>query len=153
MLVPFERWYALTPRWRCVVWLASSLLLLLGWWLSFYRPAQQQLISLEAQRQREAASHRAMWSAARKLFPPSAEAIISPAQPFTPLAFNANGLRLVRWQPAAAGGELVLDAAWAAIPALFSLLAQHDVAVTSFSVAPEQQSLQVVLQLERQNAG
>ena len=146
MLVPFERWYALTPRWRCVVWLASSLLLLLGWWLSFYRPAQQQLISLEAQRQREAASHRAMWSAARKLFPPSAEA-------FTPLAFNANGLRLVRWQPAAAGGELVLDAAWAAIPALFSLLAQHDVAVTSFSVAPEQQSLQVVLQLERQNAG
>jgi pilus assembly protein HofO len=149
----FERWCALAPRWRCAVWFACSLHLLLGWLFLHYQPAQQRLIAQEAQRQREAASQRAIWASARKLYPPPANKIAPPSQPFTPLAFNANGLRLVRWQPATAGGELAIAAAWTEIPAIFSALALHDVAVAHFSVAPEKQTLQVVLQLERRNAG
>ena len=149
----FERWCALAPRWRCVLWFAWSMFLLLGWLFFHFQPAQQLLSAQEAQRQREAASHRTLWASARKLYPPPADEIARTSEPFTPLAFNDNGLRLVRWQPASAGGELAIAAAWTEIPAIFSALAQHDVAVAHFSVAPEKQTLQVVLQLERRNAG
>ena len=149
----FERWCALTPGWRCGLWLACSLLLLQGWLFFHHQPARQRLSAQEAQRQREAASHRALWASARKLYPPPTDEIAPAPEPFTPLAFNANGLRLVRWQPATAGGELAISAAWTEIPAIFSALAQRDVAVAHFSIAPEKQTLQVVLQLERRNAG
>ena len=74
-------------------------------------------------------------------------------RPFSPLEFDAPELRLVRWQPGNAGGELVVEAAWAQIPALFVTLAQRDVTVGRFSIQPERESLQVVMQLERQDAG
>lgn len=153
MLNLFECWCALAPRWRCTLWFACSLLLLVGWLLFHYQPAQQRLSAQEAQRLREAASHMALWSSVRKLFPPPAEQSAALSQPFTPLAFNTRGLRLVRWQPAATGGELVVDAAWTEVPALFSALARHDVAVAHFSVAPELRALRVVLLLERRHAG
>ena len=153
MRVSIDRWHALAPRWRGAMWLACSLALLLGWLLFSYRPVQQQLATLEQQWQRDAISHAALWSSTRMLYPPPETGGTRSLPPFTPLAFNANGLRLVRWQPAKSGGELGVAAAWAHIPALFSSLAQRDVAVVHFSVEPVQQALQVVLQLERRNAG
>lgn len=153
MGISTERWYGLAPRWRCASWLACSLLMMLGWMLFYRQPAQQQRLSQEAQRQRDQDTHAALWASARAFYPPPPGEKTTLAQSFTPLAFNTNGLRLVRWQPAPAGGELVVDAAWDHIPTLFSALAQHDMTVAHFSVAPDQQTLQVVLQLEHRDAG
>lgn len=73
--------------------------------------------------------------------------IISPPEPFSPLAFNARGARLVRWTPGAGGGELVLTAEWMAIPALFPALAQHGVRVSAFSITSDHPTRRV-LQME-----
>lgn len=73
--------------------------------------------------------------------------IISPPEPFSPLAFNARGAQLVRWTPGAGGGELVLTAEWRAIPALFPALAQHGVRVSAFSITPDHPTRRV-LQME-----
>jgi len=75
------------------------------------------------------------------------------AQPFSPLAFDTDELRMVRWQPVGTGGELVIEATWAQIPSLFATLARRDVAVARFSIQPEHNKLQVVMQLEHQDAG
>ena len=74
-------------------------------------------------------------------------------RPFSPLEFDTGELRMVRWQPVNAGGELVVEAVWGQIPGLFATLAQRDVAVARFTLQPEQQKLRLTLQLERQNAG
>ncbi len=148
-----ERWCALTPRWRVLCWLASTLLLLLGWFVLVYHPARQQLVALEAQCSQASAFNAALWAAARKATPSATEEAPQPAVAFTPLAFNHMEMRLVRWQPVSGGGELILKAAWGRIPALFTALARHDVAVRQFSVEPQQSGLQVVLQLERRDGG
>jgi len=47
----------------------------------------------------------------------------------------------------------VMEATWAQIPSLFATLARRDVAVGRFSIQPGQNRLQIVMQLERQDAG
>lgn len=147
-----ERWCALAPRWRVICWLAGTLILLLGWFVLVYHPARQQLAALEAQRSQASAFNAALWAAVRKASSSTEEAP-QPVVAFTPLAFNHKEMRLVRWQPGSGGGELILEAEWGRIPALFTALTRHDVAVRQFSVEPQQSGLQVVLQLERRDGG
>jgi pilus assembly protein HofO len=70
------------------------------------------------------------------------------ARPFSAMDFQTDGCQLVSWQPGANGGELVLSGQWRALTKVFSLLANQDMHVTGFSMAPEKQSLKLMLQLE-----
>ncbi|MDT9115894.1 HofO, partial [Escherichia coli] len=51
--------------------------------------------------------------------------------PFSPLDFHGEGTTLLHWKPLQNGGELALESAWQAIPALFYRLAQRDVQVAA----------------------
>lgn len=140
-----DSWYALAPRGRCLCWGVSSALLLLCATDWQGRMQERQVATQQANAR--------LWTAVRKLSPPEDVQPAVAARPFSPLEFNTDALRTVRWQPGGAGGELVIEATWAQIPALFATLARRDVAVGRFSIQPEQNRLQIVMQLERQNAG
>jgi pilus assembly protein HofO len=68
--------------------------------------------------------------------------------PFSPLDFQGDETTLVHWKPLQNGGELTLDAEWQAIPALFSRLAQRDVQIAAFAIAPQGTALRLQLELE-----
>lgn len=70
---------------------------------------------------------------------------LSKAMPFSALAFQRS---LVSWQPAASGGELVLEGEWSTLMGAFSQLAASDRAIKAFSLQPEKGSLRITLQLE-----
>lgn len=148
-----DSWYAMTPRGRCLCWGLSSALLLAcvtGWQ---WRMQVRQIATQQAQHARDAENHARLWTAVRKLSPPDDVQPAVTARPFSPLEFDTDALRMVRWQPVGRGGELVIEATWAQIPALFATLARRDVAVGRFSIQPEQNRLRIVMQLERQDAG
>ena len=145
MWIPPDSWYAMTPRGRCLCWGVSSALLLICATLWQGRVQEQPLTTQQANAR--------LWIAVRKLSPPDEAPPAVAARPFSPLEFDTDALRMVRWQPAGAGGELVIKATWAQIPSLFATLARRDVAVDRFSIQPEQNRLQIVMQLERQDAG
>lgn len=146
-------WYALSPRWRGLCWVISSGLMLLCATGVQLRIQQQQLTTQQAQQARDAAINARLWTAVRRLSPTDDAISTVALRPFSPLEFDTGEMRMVRWQPVSAGGELVVDAVWAQIPALFATLARRDVAVGRFTLQPEQQKLRLTLQLERQNAG
>lgn len=148
-----DSWYAMTPRGRCLCWGISSALLLAGVSGWQWRMQDRQIATQEARLVRNAETHSRLWTAVRKLSPPDNAQPSVAALPFSPLAFDTDELRMVRWQPRGAGGELVIKAAWAQIPSLFVTLARRDMAVGRFSIQPEQNRLQIVMQLERQDAG
>ncbi|URN98981.1 hypothetical protein NB069_20365 [Leclercia adecarboxylata] len=148
-----EIWYALSPRWRGLCWLICSGLMLLCAIGAQLHIQHQQLTTQQAQQMQDAALNARLWAAVRKLPPAEDTPSTVAPPPFSPLEFNTAEMQMVRWQPASAGGELVVDAVWPQIPALFSTLARRDVAVVRFSLQPEQQKLRLTLQLERQNAG
>lgn len=148
-----DSWWALAPRWRCLGWSLSSALLLLCVMGAQMRVRDQQAAEFQARHAKDAGANARLWASIRKLSPSRELASVGVVRPFSPLEFDAPDLRLVRWQPGSAGGELVVEAAWTQIPALFVTLAQRDVAVGRFSIQPEQETLQVVMQLERQDAG
>jgi len=140
-----DSWYAMTPRGRCLCWgLGSALLLICATlWQGRMQPQPVATQQINAR----------LWSAVRKLSPPDEAQTAVAARPFSPLEFDTDALRMVRWQPGGRGGELVMEATWAQIPSLFVTLARRDVAVDRFSIQPEQNRLQIVMQLERQDAG
>lgn len=70
---------------------------------------------------------------------------LSKTIPFSALAFQRS---LVSWQPAASGGELVLEGEWSTLMGAFSQLAASDRAIKAFSLQPEKGSLRIRLQLE-----
>ena len=148
-----EIWYALSPRWRGLCWIISSGLMLLCAIGTQRHIQDQQLTTQQAQQARDAAFNARLWSAVRKLSPTDDVPSTVAPRPFSPLEFNTGEMQMVRWQPASAGGELVVDAVWTQIPALFATLARRDVAVVRFTLQPERQKLRLTLQLERQNAG
>lgn len=153
MQIPPDQWYAMSPRGRGLCWAVSSALLLAcvsGWQ---WRMQARQIATQQAQFARSAETHAQLWVVVRKLAPPDDGQSPAATQPFSPLEFDSGELRMVRWQPGSTGGELVIEATWAQIPSLFVTLARRDVAVGRFSIQPEQNRLQVVMQLERQNAG
>ena len=65
-----------------------------------------------------------------------------------PAHFQGDETTLVHWKPLQNGGELTLDAEWQAIPALFSRLAQQDVEIAAFAIAPQGRALRLQLELE-----
>ncbi len=140
-----DSWYAMTPRGRCLCWGLSSALLLICATLWQERMQAQPVATQQANAR--------LWSAVRKLSPPDEAQTAVATRPFSPLEFDTDALRMVRWQPGGRGGELVMEATWAQIPSLFVTLARRDVAVDRFSIQPEQNRLQIVMQLERQDAG
>jgi len=113
---------------------------------------ERQTAMQQVRQARNAEAHARLWTAVRKLSPPDDAPSVA-VRPFSPLEFDSDALRMVRWQPGGAGGELVIEATWAQIPSLFATLARRDVAVGRFSIQPEQNRLQIVMQLERQDAG
>ncbi|MCU6667949.1 hypothetical protein M8013_04125 [Enterobacteriaceae bacterium H4N4] len=153
MRIPPDSWWAMAPRWRCLCWILFSALLLIGVLVTQMRERDQQTAAFQAQQARDASANARLWAAIRKLSPATEPVSVGVVRLFSPLEFDAPDLRLVRWQPGSAGGELVVEAAWAQIPTLFVTLAQRDVAVGRFSIQSEQETLQVVIQLERQDAG
>ncbi len=148
-----DSWYAMTPRGRCLCWGVSTALLLICVTGLQGRMQDRQRATQQAGQMRNAENHARLWAAVRKLSPPDDSHAPVAAQPFSPLAFDTDELRMVRWQPVGTGGELVIEATWAQIPSLFATLARRDVAVARFSIQPEHNKLQVVMQLERQDAG
>ncbi|MFK3712366.1 hypothetical protein [Leclercia adecarboxylata] len=140
-----DSWYAMTPRGRCLCWGLSSALLLICATLWQGRMQAQPVATQQANAR--------LWSAVRKLSPPDEAQTAVATRPFSPLEFDTDALRMVRWQPGGRGGELVMEATWAQIPSLFVTLARRDVAVDRFSIQPEQNRLQIVMQLERHDAG
>ncbi|WP_333853024.1 HofO family protein [Leclercia sp.] len=148
-----DSWYAMTPRGRCLCWGVSSALLLACFIGLQWRMQDRQIAAQQARHARNAEAHARLWAAVRKLSLPEDAPPSPAAEPFSPLAFDTDELRMVRWQPGGRGGELVLEASWTQIPSLFASLARHDVAVGRFSIQPEQKRLQIVMQLERQDAG
>ena len=153
MRIPPDIWYRLSPRWRGLCWGVSSGLMLFGVTGVQLHIQQQQLTTQQAQHEQGAAINARLWTAVRKLFPEDDVPASMATRPFSPLEFDTGEMRMVRWQPVSAGGELVVDAVWAQIPTLFATLARRDVAVGRFTIQPEQQKLRITLQLERQNAG
>ncbi len=148
-----DSWYAMTPRWRGLCWAISSAIMVLGLMGGQLRMREQQAAARLTQQVQDTASNAGLWASVRKLSPPDNVHTSEAPRPFSPLAFDTGKQRLVRWLPGSAGGELVIEAVWAQIPTLFVTLAQCDVVVGRFSIQPEQKTLQVTLQLERQHAG
>ena len=82
------------------------------------------------------------------------EAIVLPETiPFSALDLQASGATLVCWLPDKKGGELVLESNWRSIPPLFALLARSGAAIPTFSIAPREEALAIVLRLEIDNDG
>jgi pilus assembly protein HofO len=67
--------------------------------------------------------------------------------PFSPLDFQGDNATLVHWKPLQNGGELTLEAEWQA-PGAFSRLAQRDVQIAAFAIAPQGTALRLRLELE-----
>ncbi|MDI3425241.1 DNA utilization protein HofO [Enterobacter sp. V87_3] len=67
---------------------------------------------------------------------------------FSPLDFQANGTRLVHWKPLSHGGELELDADWAAIPGIFAQLEQCNVRIGTFVITAESGRLRLRMELQ-----
>ncbi|WP_227658108.1 HofO family protein [Enterobacter cancerogenus] len=89
-----------------------------------------------------------LWAAVRKI-PTETEEPVAPAvRPFSPLDFQANGTRLVHWKPLSHGGELELDADWAAIPGIFAQLEQCNVRIGTFVITAESGRLRLRMELQ-----
>ncbi|AMX07877.1 hypothetical protein A0R60_3643 [Enterobacter asburiae] len=67
---------------------------------------------------------------------------------FSSLDFQGDNATLVHWKPLQNGGELMLEVKWQALPALFSRLAQRDVQIAAFAIAPQGTALRLRLELE-----
>lgn len=144
-----EYWCALSPRARLACWLMLSTGLVALCWQAGVRPAWQaqatayrQLTSLretsQAQRQR-ALTLRLPEEA-------SAQLADTPGR-FSPLDFQFDDARLVRWRPEGQGGELVLQAQWRQVPETFVRLALSDVTLEAFTVVPRGVALEFTLRL------
>lgn len=148
----YERWYGFLPRTRLFCWSLFTVAVLLGAWLLLARPVIQQLSQLEATRSQAGAERAELWASEAQPHSVLDAPVIPALMPFSPLDFQTDGVRLVRWLPGAKGGELRLKVDWAQIPALFERLAQRGMAVSGFSVKPEETRLQLVLQVENTDA-
>jgi len=112
------------------------------------RPVDRQCAEQQRQLIEDVSTNASLWPAVRKgpFRPDSAKA--RELAPFSPLNFQGDETTLVHWKPLQNGGELTLDAEWQAIPALFSRLAQQDVEIAAFAIAPQGRALRLELELE-----
>ncbi|CAM6967166.1 MULTISPECIES: HofO [Enterobacter] len=143
-----ERWCESRPWGRVLLWCLGSFLAGLAAWGALLRPvdrlcAERQRLLMESVRANEA-----LWPAVRKLPFRSETAEARVLMPFSPLDFQGADATLVHWKPQQNGGELMLDLEWEALPALFSRLAQRDVQIAAFAIAPQDKALRLRLELE-----
>ncbi|MDK9363872.1 HofO family protein [Lelliottia wanjuensis] len=152
MRIYSERWHAFRLRTRVLCWGLGSCVVLLGAYLTLARPVIQQRLLLESTRSQSASARAALWASEAHPHPVPAESVLPVMLPFSPLDFQTGGVRLVHWLPGEKGGELTLNADWAQIPPLFERLTHCGMGVSSFSVMPEGARLQLIVQVESQNA-
>ena len=152
MRILHERWYSQHLRTRILCWSLASCLMFLGAYLALVRPTIQPLLQLEAKRNQLTAAQTALWVGAAQPQLAHSEPTVLTFLPFSPLDFQAGGVRLVHWLPDAKGGAITLDADWMQIPNVFERLAQCGMSVSAFSVAPGESTLRMVVQLENRNA-
>ncbi|WP_049857832.1 hypothetical protein [Trabulsiella odontotermitis] len=135
-----ERWCELTPLTRCLYWLGAMLFILsiggysLPWSgapLNPVSPLRQWQTLRTLQRQTE-----------------QIQETLTATVPFSPLDFQLDGTQLLSWQPAGAGGEMVLETQWAQLPAIFPRLADRNMQAAAFSIRPANGRLRLTLQLE-----
>ncbi|MHC9005710.1 HofO family protein [Enterobacter adelaidei] len=147
-----ERWCENRPWHRVLCWCLSILFAGLAAWSTLLRPVDRLCAELQRQLMQDARANASLWPAASKIpFSPESQEL-QEMQPFSPLDFQGNGVKLVHWKPSQRGGELTLDAEWPAIPTVFSLLAQQDVQVAAFAIAPQDALLRLRLELESDHA-
>lgn len=143
----FERWWECRREVRALCWGLACLVVITTAWGLFLKPLNGQLAERQGLLKQALSTHAALWPAAMKVAQgttPDARVV----QPFSPLAFQANGATLVRWKPLPAGGELTLEADWSRIPDIFDRLAQQSAGVNAFVIAPHGGRLRITLQLE-----
>ncbi|CAD5359444.1 HofO [Enterobacter cancerogenus] len=143
-----ERWCTSPPWLRVLCWaLCSTALVAIGW-AALLRPVAEQIAEAQHQVSVAGRTNASLWSAVRKI-PTETEEPVAPAvRPFSPLDFQANGTRLVHWKPLSHGGELELDADWAAIPGIFAQLEQCNVRIGTFVITAESGRLRLRMELQ-----
>lgn len=152
MRILHERWYSLHLRTRILCWSLGSCLMFLGAYLALVRPTFQPLLQLEAKRNQLILAETTLWRSAAQPHFTLTEPDAAASLPFSPLDFQAAGVRLVHWLPDAKGGALTLDAEWMQIPFVFERLARCGMNVSAFSVEPGESTLQLVVQVENRDA-
>lgn len=152
MRIVHERWYSLHLRTRILCWSLGSCLMFLGAYLALVRPTVQPLLRLEAKRNQLILAQTTLWGSVAQPHLARTEPDVAASLPFSPLDFQAAGVRLVHWLPDAKGGALTLDADWMQIPSLFERLARCGMNVRAFSVEPGESTLQLVVQVENLDA-
>ncbi|RXW28307.1 HofO [Enterobacter ludwigii] len=147
-----ERWCENRPSHRVLCWCLSILFAGLAAWSMLLRPVDRLCAELQRQLMQDAGANASLWPVASKIPFSPASPKVQEMQPFSPLDFQGDGMKLVHWKPSQRGGELTLDAEWPAIPTIFSLLAQRDVQVAAFAIAPQDALLRLRLELESDHA-
>lgn len=143
-----ERWCECHPWGRVLFWCLGSLLAGLAACGTLLRPVDRQCAELERQLMENVRANAALWPAVRQMPFRSETAVARVRMPFSPLDFQGDDAALVHWKPLQNGGELMLDLEWKALPALFSRLAQRDVQIVAFTIAPQGTALRLRLELE-----
>ncbi len=148
----YQRWADAPPSRRVLCWSIASAIVALAIWGLLLRPAYIHFARIQAQVLSTGRINATLWP--RALRQPVVTQVrgAHSAEPFSPLALQGEGARLVHWKPRQSGGELALDASWQAVPALFSRLARKDVRVSAFDIAPQGTQLRLSLQLETGHA-
>ncbi|ENO0301139.1 HofO [Enterobacter asburiae] len=143
-----ERWCESRPWYRVLFWCLGSFLAGLAAWGTLLRPLDRQCAERQRQLIQDARTNAALWPAVRKVpfLTETTEALA--LTPFSPLDFQGDTATLVHWKPQQNGGELMLEVEWQALPALFSRLAQRDVQIAAFAIAPQGTALRLRLELE-----
>ncbi len=147
-----EVWFALSWRTRTLCWLLSTLCALtLLWWLAI-RPVTDAQMRIAIHFPNQQTAQREQWRKLRALsIPPDALSVMTlPA--FSPLDFQGPERQLIRWQPVAGGGELVLETGWRGVIETFPLLTERGMQVPSFSLQAIEGSIHFTLRVEQDNA-
>ena len=147
-----QRWVETRSFVRVICWCVVSGFIAVAVWGVLVRPVGLKCEELEALSIRARHLNAALWPGAGRQPVAPAQREMPPVQPFSPLDFQDKRTALVHWKPQQNGGELVLDALWSDVPALFSRLAQQAVSVRAFSLAPEGTTLRLSLQLVSDHA-
>lgn len=124
----------------------------LGAYLAVVRPTVQPLLQLEAKRNQLILAGTTLWGSVAQPHLTRTKPDAAASLPFSPLDFQAAGVRLVHWLPDAKGGALTLDADWMQLPSLFERLARCGMNVSAFTVKPGESTLQLDVQVENLNA-
>lgn len=143
-----ERWCECRPWYRVLFWCLVSLLAGLAAWGTLLRPVDRQCAERQRQLIQNVRTNAALWPDVRKVPFLTKTAEVRALTPFSPLDFQGDNTTLVHWKPLQSGGELMLEVEWQAVPALFSRLAQRDVQIAAFAIAPHGKALRLRLEFE-----